>query len=157
MKRNPFLKLEQKIAAKVYNNVGTLTFNVKARTYNEQTGSFTETTYVFPRTVHIKRPREISEAIVDNRLYLKGDLNVDIPYLDFAEAMKAYDDDPAIKVGEVSKTISDYRAINSINGGLDMTNDTICFVGKIYRPIKVTAKNMYAGVPSIFTVLMRAI
>lgn len=141
MKKNPFLKAEKAIIRRVYRNSATLNFNVKSKSYDAATGEFYETETVTAKTVYIKNPREIADAVVDKLNYLKGDLNVEIAYQEVADA-----------VSGVSG-----RTANTRNGGIDGLSDTLTFDGTIYRIVKITPKNFYAGAPSRLKLQLRAV
>jgi hypothetical protein len=141
MKKNPFLKAEKAVIRKVYGNAAVLNFNAKSKIYNAETGSFSETKTVTSKTVYITNPHEIADAVVDKLNYLKGDLNMEIAYQEVADA-----------VSGVSG-----RTANTRNGGIDGLSDTLTFDGTIYRIVKITPKNFYAGAPSRLKLQLRAV
>lgn len=157
MKKNPFLKAEKAVIAKVYGNTATLNINVTRRTYDSATGAFSETTAVYPRTIHIGNPHEIADVIVDGKQYVKGDLNADAAFLEIADALIPMTGDPTAVIDGETKTIADFRSANRRTGGIDETKDTIVFDGTTYRIVRVTPKNIYAGTPSRLKLQLRAV
>ena len=157
MRKNPFLRAEKAVIKKVYNNSATLKVTVFRKDYDNLTGALTETVYVFPRTIHISNPHEIADAIVDKIQYVKGDLNVAVAFKEITDVMVPMDGDPEIVIGGANKSISDFRNTDNRTAGLDETKDTIVFDGTTYRIVKITPKNIYAGMPSRLKLQLRAV
>lgn len=157
MRRNPFAKADRLVIKRVYKNAATLKFNVELKTYDSASGAFSQDTYVFQRTVYIRNPHEIADALVDNRLYFKGDLNTEIAYDDVCRSIKPLDTDPTVVVDGKTKYITDFRAPNGRNGGIDETDDTLVFDDTEYRFVKIVPKQFYVGTPSRMKVILRAI
>ena len=67
------------------------------------------------------------------------------------------DGDPEIVIGGANKSISDFRNTDNRTAGLDETKDTIVFDGTTYRIVKITPKNIYAGMPSRLKLQLRAV
>ena len=154
MRKNPFLRAEKTVIKKVYNNEATLNINVTVRSYDNATGTFTESTEVYPRTIHIANPHEIADGIVDKIQYLKGDLNVDVAYLEITQVMIPVLGERTVMIDGVAKTLAESR---TRNGGIDETKDTITFDGTTYRIVKITPKSFYAGTPSKLKIQLRAV
>ena len=157
MRRNPFAKADRLVIKRVYKNAATLNFNVELKAYDTSSGTFTQDTYTFPRTVYIRNPHEISDALVDNKLYFKGDLNTEIAYDDVCRSIKPLATDPAIGTGTDTQDITDFRTPNGRNGGIDETTDTLVFDDTEYRFVKIVPKQFYVGTPSRMKVILRAI
>ena len=157
MRKNPFLKCDRLIIKKVYGNKATLKMRVSVKTYDQSSGSYSQADYIFQRTVYIRNPHEIVDALVDNKLYFKGDLNTEIAWQEVADCIEIFPGDPVIIDIRTPKHITDFRTPNSRNGGIDETTDTLVFDGTEYRIVKVSPKQFYAGLPSRLKLLLRAV
>lgn len=140
MKRNPFLKVEKLINRKVYSNAAILKLTDKKKVYDEQSGEIIEIPRHGQYAVYISNPHEISEAVVDGKYYLKGDLLISIAYLEVAEATSAFG-----------------REDDAVTGGIRSEYDSLLFNNREYRIVKASPKNFYAGTPSKIKIQLRAV
>lgn len=155
MKRNPFLKADHIVISRLYNNTAVLTYRIRRKQYVESTGDFIEQEFCFVRDVHISSPKEVSEAVVDGKNYLKGDLTAEIAWLELKNSLDALPGDPAVDVGVESKTLSDLRPMTAVKSGIDLRSDTLEYGGTVYRFVKVLPKNVYANTASVFRIQLR--
>ena len=149
MKRNPFLKAEEKIIRRVYGNTATLTYHVKSRTYNSETGELSETDTVFTRAIHIGKISEFADALVDGENIKKGDLRCDVARKTLVDALNPKIGDPA--------ALSGLRSASVINAGIDISSDRLTCCGRTYAIRKIIPCNVYADEPSVYTLHLREV
>lgn len=154
MKRNPFLKVEQKINRAVYNNPATLHVVVRRKSYDAYSGDLSREDFDFTRTVYLGDPKTLSDFILSTQEYKSGDLLVDTAYKDFMDAVaETRETDPVVTVDGVAKTLPDLRSGTPI----DTTADWIEFSGRKWRFVKVVPRTHWAGTPSVVRLHMREV
>ncbi len=139
MKNNPFQKTKQRIIRNVYGNVAVLSIRTRIKEYNSSTGELSESVATVIANVFISNPRQISDAVVDGKNYMKGDLHVNAAYLEIAKA-----------------TAPAGRTVRAKDAGIDMSSDTLTFGDTEYNFIKITALDFFGGKPSELKLQLRA-
>lgn len=149
MKRNPFLKAEEKVLRKVYGNTATLTYLVRSRTYNSDTGELTETDKTFVRVIHISSPSEFADALVDGENIKKGDLRCEVARKTLIDALRPATGDPAV--------LSNLRSASAMTAGIDISTDRLTYCGRDYSIRKIVPLGVYANEPSKYKLHLREV
>lgn len=147
MKKNPFLKAEEKVIRQLYGNSATLTYRNCTKSYNSSTGEMSESIATFTRTIYISSPSEFADIFVDGENIQKGDITCEVARETLTKAMQADSGD----VGTLGRTDSLMRA------GLDPDSDRITIGGRDYRIVKIQAKNIYTNEPAIYKLHLREV
>jgi hypothetical protein len=146
LKKNPLQKAQQKIIRKVYGNKAVLKIVERTKVYDEETGAMSDSELIFSRDVYIKNPRQVADAIVDGKNYLKGDMHVDVAFKEIADALnRAESGDPGVLA----------REVNIKNGGIDIKHDYLEFGEVSYAFVKITALEFFGGEPASLKLQLR--
>lgn len=149
MKRNPFVKADEKINRRLYGNTATLTYRVRTTSYNSETGELADTDAVFTRTIHIGKISEFADALVDGENIKKGDLRCEV-------ARKTLIDALAPQQGDVG-VLKNLRSASMMSAGIDISTDQLSFCGRDYSIRKIVPNNVYANEPSIYKLQLREV
>lgn len=114
------------------------------------------------RLIKVKSPKLMSERLVDGAERRAGDLVCQVAYTQLQAAHGAKEDDPAIVVNGVIKTIAEVRPFmaqlgmnNNIRWGIDLGNDTLTIGGDTWLIVGVDAEQWLNGEPARFTLRLR--
>ena len=156
MRRNPFQKIEEKVAKTVYTNTVVLHFNVKQKGYNSETGEFVDMNFVFSRPVVLGRIRKAREDLAAKNPILSSDLTAKLPISMLKSAIRPLPDDPVIKIDGENKFITDFRTYDEY-GGLQIENDTLSYLLRESQFIQITPTHFYGNEPSFLEIVIRRI
>lgn len=156
MRKNPFTKIEQVVAKKVYSNNATIHFNLKGQNYDASTGALVTLDYVIDRKVYVGRMRKVSDYLVNGTTILSGDMTAKLPITLLKKNLKEMKGDPEIIINGVKKTIADFRFYDD-NGGIQTERDTITVLGHTYQFVKIEPTHVYANEPSYLSIILRKI
>lgn len=137
MRKNPFLKMDEKIIRKIYGNKATLLIIKINRVYDESTGEIAEKVNSFDREIYISNPKLFADYFIDGQNVMRGDVTVEIARQTLLEA------------------VGDLRPDSLMNGKLDPEHDWIVFGNKAYTIRKIEPKNIYANTPGVYQVHLR--
>lgn len=147
MRKNPFLRVDEKVIRSLYGNTAVLTYRNRVKEYNGNTGEISESVVTFIRNINISNPSEFADVLIDGTNIQKGDVTCEIARKTLLKAMQSLPED----VGVLGRTDSLMRA------GLDPDSDRITISGREYRIVKIQAKNVYANEPSVYKIHLREV
>ena len=137
MRKNPFLKMDEKIIRKIYGNKATLRIIRITRSYDENTGEIVDVPENFDREIYISNPKHFADYFIDGQNVMRGDVTVEIARQTLLDA------------------VGDLRPDSLMNGKLDPEHDWIVFGSTAYTIRKVEPKNVYANTPGVYQVHLR--
>lgn len=114
------------------------------------------------REIKVKSPKMMSERLVDGSERKAGDLVCQVAYAQLQAAHRAKEDDPAIVVNGVTKTLAEVRPFlarlgvnNNIRWGIDLGDDTLTIGDDEWLIVGVDAEQWLNSEPSRFTLRLR--
>jgi hypothetical protein len=146
MRKNTFLKMEDRLIKSVYNNKATIYFVVKSRYYDEETGEMTEQESVYQSKVFIDNPEKFSYMLIDGKNVMENDIKCHVSRLGIEKAVK-----------ECGEDLFQLRKEKQGSGYIDVSCDMIEFAGIKYRIRQSLPKSVYSNVASIYTLHLRGI
>lgn len=150
MKKNPFLKLEDKLIKVLYNNEAVIHFVLKKRIYNSETGEFTEGETVYKSKIYIDTPAKFSYLLVDGKNVMENDLRCHVSRAGLESAIKTCSESG-------NDMLFQKRQKMDGSGYIDTSVDMLEFCGIKYRIRQVSPKDVYAKTASKYVLHLRGI
>lgn len=156
MRRNPFQKIEEKVAKTVYTNTVVLHFNVKQKGYDKDTGEFIDMDCTFSRPIVLGRIKKAREDLAAKNPILSSDLTAKLPISMLKNAIRPLPDDPTVVIGGETKNITDFRSYDEY-GGIQIESDTLSWLLREYKFIQIVPTHFYGNEPSFLEITIRRI